>query len=208
VGGFSGAVAPVIGGLIFFSASFGGMPLSIVLWEQGIWGWSALKSGLAIAPGPIVVPFMAFVAAGRMIARYGPARVIVLGAAAFGAGVAWWALAVEVHLNYVSGLLGGMLLAGIGVGLALPTMMSTASSSLPPSSFATGSAVINMIRQTGFALGIAVLVAVLGTRAVHPRRTRASCVPRRLVGNGRNLLRRDRACARPPAAAAPARTTA
>jgi MFS family permease len=153
---------------IFFSASFGGMLLSIVLWEQGIWGWSALKSGLAIAPGPIVVPFIAFVVAGRMIARYGPARVIALGAAAFGAGVAWWALAVEVHPNYVSGLLGGMLLTGIGVGLALPTMMSTASSSLPPPLFATGSAVINMIRQTGFALGIAVLVAVLGTRAAHP----------------------------------------
>jgi MFS family permease len=109
---------------------------------------------------------MAFVAAGRMIARYGPARVIVLGAAAFGAGVAWWALAVEVHPNYVSGLLGGMLLAGIGVGLALPTMMSTASSSLPPSLFATGSAVINMIRQTGFGPRH----CGAGSRLGHPRR--------------------------------------
>ena len=42
-------------------------------------------------------------------------------------------------------------------------MMATASSSLPPPSFATGSGVVNMIRQTGLALGVAVLVAVLGT---------------------------------------------
>jgi hypothetical protein len=45
--------------------------------------------------------------------------------------------------------------------------MATASTSLPPQSFATGSAVINMIRQTGLALGVAVLVAVLGTAANH-----------------------------------------
>ena len=46
-------------------------------------------------------------------------------------------------------------------------MMATASGSLPPPSFATGSAVINMIRQTGLALGVAILVAVLGTSATH-----------------------------------------
>jgi hypothetical protein len=41
--------------------------------------------------------------------------------------------------------------------------MATAASSLPPASFGTGSAVVNMIRQTGIALGVAVLVAVLGS---------------------------------------------
>ena len=69
--------------------------------------------------------------------------------------------------DYVSDVLGGMILTGIGVGLTLPTMMATASSSLPPPSFATGSAVVNMIRQTGLALGVAALVAVLGTAATH-----------------------------------------
>ena len=79
--------------------------------------------------------------------------------------MAWWALAITAQPNYVSGVLGGMILTGIGVGLTLPTMMATASGSLPPPSFATGSAVINMIRQTGLALGVAILVAVLGTAA-------------------------------------------
>jgi EmrB/QacA subfamily drug resistance transporter len=148
---------------IFFSASFGAMLLSIVLWEQSVWGWSALKSGLAIAPGPAMVPLMSFVVAGKLISRYGPAVVIALGSLAFAAGLAWWALAITVEPNYVTGVLGGMLLTGIGVGLTLPTMMATASSSLPPASFATGSAVVNMIRQTGLVLGVAVLVAVLGT---------------------------------------------
>jgi len=56
-----------------------------------------------------------------------------------------------------------MILTGIGVGLTLPTMMATGASSLPPHSFATGSAVVNMLRQIGLAIGVAILIAILGT---------------------------------------------
>ena len=159
---------------IFFSAAFGAMLLSIVLWEQGAWGWSALRAGLAIAPGPLMVPVISFLVAGRLIAPLRPGPVISLGSLAFAAGVAWWALAVTAAPDYVSGVLGGMILTGVGVGLTLPTMMATAAASLPPPSFATGSAVINMIRQTGLALGVAVLVAVLGTGAAAARAPLAS----------------------------------
>jgi EmrB/QacA subfamily drug resistance transporter len=152
---------------VFFSAAFGAMLLSVVLWEQGVWGWSALRAGLAIAPGPLMVPLVAFGVAGRLIGRYGPAMVIALGSVAFAAGVGWWALAMQVQPDYASGALGGMLLTGVGVGLTLPTMMAAGSSSLPPQSFATGSAVINMLRQTGLALGVAILVAVLGNVSYH-----------------------------------------
>ena len=40
--------------------AFGAMLLSLVLWEQNVWGWSALHTGLAIAPGPLMVPLFAF----------------------------------------------------------------------------------------------------------------------------------------------------
>ena len=148
---------------LFFSAAFGAMLLSIVLWEQGPWGWSALRAGLAIAPGPAMVPVVSFLVAGRLIRRFGSAAVIILGSVASAAGRIWWALAITVAPNYVTGVLGGMILGGVGVGLVLPTMMATATSSLPPHAFATGSGVINMIRQTGIALGVALLVAVLGS---------------------------------------------
>src|SRR4051794_7762009 len=35
---------------LLFSAAFGAMLLSIVLWDEEVWGWSALRTGLAIAP--------------------------------------------------------------------------------------------------------------------------------------------------------------
>ena len=145
-----------------FSASFGAMLLSIVLWEQNDWGWSALKAGLAIAPGPIMVPICSFLLAGPLIRRFGPAAVITLGSAVFAGGLAWWAIAIGLEPDYAGSMLGGMLLTGIGVGLTLPTLMATAAGSLPPHSFATGSAAVNMIRQIGLAVGVAVLVVVLG----------------------------------------------
>jgi EmrB/QacA subfamily drug resistance transporter len=148
-----------------FSMAFGGMLLSIVLWEQNAWGWSALRTGLSIAPGPLMVPVFAFLVAGPAIARFGAARVSTVGAVAFAAGISWWALAVGLHPSYAGEVLGGMLLTGVGVGLTLPTYLATATGSLPPASFATGSAVINMLRQIGLAIGIAILVAILGAPA-------------------------------------------
>ena len=145
-----------------FSAAFGAMLLSVVLWEQNAWGWSALRAGLAIAPGPLMVPLFSFLVAGRLIARFGAAVVVAMGSACFAAGVAWWAIAAGPQPDYAGAMLGGMLLTGIGVGLTLPTLMATAAASLPPPSFATGSAVVNMIRQIWLAVGVAVLVAVLG----------------------------------------------
>ena len=65
-----------------------------------------------------------------------------------------------------------MLLTGIGVGLALPTLFATASASLPPARFATGSAVINMARQIGFVVGVAVLVAIVGAPGTAARAAR------------------------------------
>jgi MFS family permease len=112
-----------------------------------------------------MVPLFSFLVAGRLIARFGAGPVVAAGAALFAGGVAWWALAAGTTPDYVGDMLGGMLLTGVGVGLTLPTLMATAASSLPPPSFATGSAVVNMLRQVGLAIGVAALVAVLGTPA-------------------------------------------
>jgi EmrB/QacA subfamily drug resistance transporter len=155
---FSGASAATL----LFSVSFGAMLLSIVLWMQDAWGWSALRTGLGIAPGPIMVPIFSFLITGRLLKRYGPAVVIGLGASVFSLGLIWWALMVQIRPDYLTAL-PGMVVTGMGVGLTLPSLMSTAASSLPPPSFATGTGAVNMLRQVGFAVGVAMLVAVLGS---------------------------------------------
>jgi EmrB/QacA subfamily drug resistance transporter len=148
---------------VLFSVAFGAMVLSRVLWAQDVWHWSALTTGVSIVPGPIMVPLFSFLVAGRLIARFGSGAVIVAGSTIYAAGMAWMAVAAGLQPDYVGDVLGGLLLTGIGVGLTLPTFMATATSSLPSTSFATGSAVVNMLRQVGLAIGVAMLIALLGT---------------------------------------------
>ena len=145
-----------------FSVAFGAMLFSRVLFAQDVWHWSALTTGLSIAPGPLMVPLFAFVVAGPAIRRFGPGPVIAVGSLAFAGGAIWWAVAVTLTPDYVGGVLGGILLTGVGVGLVQPTFMATGAAGLPPQSFATGSGVLNMLRQLGLAVGVAVLIAVLG----------------------------------------------
>ena len=147
---------------LVFSTAFGAMLLSRVLWAQDVWHWSALSTGLSVAPGPLMVPLFGTLA-GRLVPRLGAGPVIAAGCALFSAGAAWFAFAAGARPDYAGEILGGMMLTGIGVGLAMPTFIATGSASLPAHSFATGSAVVNMLRQIGLAIGVAVIIAVLGT---------------------------------------------
>ena len=158
---------------MLFSAAFGAMLLSIILWEQNVWGWSPLKTGLSFAPGPLMVPLFSFLVTGRLVARFGAAAVTTAGSLLFATGVAWWALAIGLQPEYAGSVLGGALLTGAGVGLTLPTYLSTAAASLPPHAFATGSAVVNMLRQVGLAVGVAILVAIIGSETDPARLLRA-----------------------------------
>jgi MFS family permease len=67
--------------------------------------------------------------------------------------------------NYAATFLAPFLLGGMGVGLAIPSITGVATAALPPTRFATGTALVGMSRQIGAALGVAVLVAIVGTPA-------------------------------------------
>jgi MFS family permease len=56
-----------------------------------------------------------------------------------------------------------LILTGIGVGLTLPTLSSAAVHGLPPNRFAVGSAVNQTVRQLGSVLGVALVIALLGS---------------------------------------------
>jgi EmrB/QacA subfamily drug resistance transporter len=145
-----------------YSAAFGAMLLSVALWEQTAWGWSALKTGLAIAPGPLLVPITSLLVAGRLIARFGAAPVVTAGIFFFIMGLVFWATLIGQEPNALFVMM-GMIPTGIGVGLTFPTLMGIGAAGLPPSAFATGSGVINMIRQAALAVGVAIFVAIVGS---------------------------------------------
>ncbi|WP_327422581.1 DHA2 family efflux MFS transporter permease subunit [Streptomyces sp. NBC_01230] len=147
---------------LLFSVAFAAMLLTSVLWCQQVWGYSAIRTGLAIAPGPLVVPVLA-VTSGPVVRRFGAGRTAAVGCLLFAVGLGWWAVALDTAPHYAAGLLPGMLITGIGVGFALPTLVGAAAAALPPTRFATGSAVTTMARQTGSVLGVALMVTLLAT---------------------------------------------
>jgi EmrB/QacA subfamily drug resistance transporter len=149
---------------LLFAIAFAAALLSVVLYLQQVWHYSPIRTGLAVAPGPMMVPVVAALAH-RLAARVPIGVVVAAGCLALGGGSLMIAASVGRDPAYASALLPGWLVGGIGVGLALPSILSAATSDLPPAEAATGSGVISMNRQIGTAIGVSLIVAVLGTPA-------------------------------------------
>ncbi len=146
---------------LLYSMGFFALLLGNILFLTGVWHYSILMAGLAITPGPLVVAVVAG-PAGRLAARYGFRPVLLTGFAFFAAGLAWYVTRIGLRHDYLGVWLPGTLIVGLGIGLTFPVLSAAAVSSLHPARFAVGSAVNQTARQVGGAIGVAVLVVILG----------------------------------------------
>jgi hypothetical protein len=155
---FSGSFAASI----LYYAGFGAFVLSSVEFLTGVWHYSAVEAGLAIAPGPLMVlPFARLVAPRLTFLLGGPGRVAVIGCFVNALAQALWLWRIQVGPAYLTHLLPAQMLGGAGVGLAIPSLLGAGSASLTPARFGTGSGILNTGRQVGTVLGVAGLVAIL-----------------------------------------------
>ncbi len=155
---FSGTFAASI----LYYAAFGAFVLNSVEFLTGVWHYSAIRAGLAIGPGPLMVLPFAQVVAPRLAGRLGgPGRVAVIGCLVNAGAMALWLAQIQAQPAYLTHLLPAQLLGGAGVGLAIPSLLAAGSLSLSPDRFGTGSGILNMARQVGTVLGVAALVAIL-----------------------------------------------
>ena len=150
---------------VFLWAGFAALLVSNALFLTETWRLSILEAGLALAPGPILTAPAAALSP-RLGARFGPALVGTLGAIMFGLAGLWLATQLGQDSEYVSAFLPAQMLAGIGVGLTIPTLVAIALAELPPTRLSTGTAVYATFRQIGTAFGVALWVATLGTSSV------------------------------------------
>jgi EmrB/QacA subfamily drug resistance transporter len=151
--------------LFVFYIGFAIFLLSVVLFLQGEWHYSVVRSGMAIAPGPATAAVCA-VNAGRIQARFGRLAPAMAGTLCMAVAAGYWMLFSGGAPDYVAGFLPGMLIGGISAGLTQAPLFAAAGT-LPPDRATTGSAVLNMGRQVGSAFGVAVVVVILGPGAVH-----------------------------------------
>jgi MFS family permease len=149
---------------VLFFGGFGAMLLAGVLFLTSVWHEDVLTAGLMLSPGPAMATLFS-VPSARLGGRVGYRIPGIVGAALFAVGSAWWITQTGDAPAYASEYLPGMIIGGAGVGLVIPTLTGAGAASLPAERFATGAAVLTMGRQIGAALGVSVLVAVLGTTA-------------------------------------------
>jgi len=144
-----------------YAMAFFAVLLGNILFLTEVWHYSITRAGLAVTPGPLVVAVVSGFA-GRTAARIGFRAVLVPGSACFAAALGWFALRVGAEPAYLTQWLPGTLLMGLGIGLSFPVLSAAAVSSLPAARFGVGSAVNQTARQVGGAIGVAILVAILG----------------------------------------------
>lgn len=154
---------------LLFCVAFGAILPSVVLRLESYAGFSPLATGFAVAPGPLMVPIFAVI--GQRLTRHVPVGVVVsLGNALVGVGAVVMAVSATDEVSYAADLLPGWLIVGMGVGFALPILLASATVDLPPARVSTGSAIVNTSRQLGYVVGVAMLVAILGTLAASDAR--------------------------------------
>jgi EmrB/QacA subfamily drug resistance transporter len=123
--------------------------------------------------------------AGRYMLRVGSDRIAAAGYAVSAVGAVWMALAATEQ-SY-PGLLPGILGLGVGLALATSAVTTTAIHDVPPGRLGVASALPNISRYTGGALGAAVMGAVLTASLPAPvaaATTRVGPGGRELVAEG------------------------
>jgi EmrB/QacA subfamily drug resistance transporter len=146
--------------ILIFTGAFSAVFLSVSLWLGTAAGFGPLQAGLALVPGPLAVPLFAALTQ-RWAGGAPPRYVVSAGLAVFGLGSLL--LALQGGAQYATDVLPGWVVIGAGIGIAMPTLIGAATAELSPAEAATGSAVVNTARQAGYALGVAGLVAILGS---------------------------------------------
>ena len=144
---------------VLFSMGFIGMWLLNTFWLQAVWGYSVALSGLATMPGPASAAFVAPFA-GKYADRFGHSRVLFVGSVMLAGGTLGLALTLPDSPEYLTHYLPWMLITGVGVGLSISTLSSSATAFLRPAQLAMGSALNNTFRQVGTALGAALSLAI------------------------------------------------
>ena len=137
------------------SGSMFALFLYLTLYLQNFLGHSPTEAGLRYLPMTVAV-FLVAPIAGALLSRVQARVMISLGLVGAGAGLMLMA-GVDATDDW-TGLLGGFIVAGAGIGLLNPAIADVAVSVVPKEQSGMASGINDTFRQVGVALGVAVSV--------------------------------------------------
>jgi len=138
-----------------------GMFFFLTLFQQTVWGYSALKTGVAYLPMTAMIMLMSGVSA-QLVNRIG-ARPILLAGSTVAAGGMFWLSRITEHSTYVSGLLGPELLTAAGLGMLFMPLTLVALAKVRERDSGLAASLPNVGQQVGGAIGLALLGTVAWT---------------------------------------------
>ena len=155
------AIANVVGTL-WAAAMFAWFFIS-ALYLQLVLGYSALQVGLAFLPANIIMAVLSVGASAKLVSRYGLRVPLAAGLFVAAAGLALFARA-PVDGSFGIDVLPGMMLLGIGAGIAFNPVLLAAMGDVAPNESGLASGVVNTSFMMGGSLGLAVLASVAAAR--------------------------------------------
>ena len=158
-----------------------GMFFFLTVFVQAVWGYSALKTGVAYLPMMAAILAMSAVSA-RLVTRIG-ARPLLIAGSATAAGGMFWLSRISEHSQYATGLLGPILVAGTGLGMLFMPLAVVALSRVQPAVAGAASSLLNTGQQVGGAIGLAVLGTVAWATVAHSVRSQAAAEAARRAGH-------------------------
>jgi EmrB/QacA subfamily drug resistance transporter len=156
------AVVGIIGLLVAVSVGYWSVLIYLPLFLQETFGWTSGTAGLALMAATL--PMLALPAiGGRLALHCGLRRLFAIGLAAMALGNLLLAAACLCPGGFARLALAlvGMACIGSGAALAHPQLSGAIVAQMPPDQAGMASAMTITARQAGFAVGIAVLGAVL-----------------------------------------------
>ncbi len=152
------------GVLTLTTFSLYGSVFLLIQYFQFVLGYSPLKAGVLAMPVAIGL-MVTSPNAPRLVNRWGTKWVVVMGLCIIAVGLLFYG-SDTVMSSFVGGAI-VRLLFGVGVGFTSAPATESIMGSLPPSRAGVGSAINDTTRQTGGALGVAVLGSVFLERYHH-----------------------------------------
>ena len=149
-------------GVLWAAAMFAWFFLS-ALYMQLVLGYSPLEVGLAFLPANLIMALFSLGISAKLVMRFGIRRPLAVGLAFAACGLLLFSRASE-HGHFLSDILPGMLLLGVGAGVAFNPVLLAAMSDVGPSESGLASGVVNTAFMMGGALGLAVLASLASWR--------------------------------------------
>jgi EmrB/QacA subfamily drug resistance transporter len=140
-----------------------GMFFLCTLYVQRVLGWDALEIGVGFLPVTLVMGVMSLRFSDRAVARYGAQPALLGGTVLAAVGLLLFVFS-PVDGVYLLHILPGMLLLGLGMGVAFPALMAIAMSEVAPEDAGIASGLVGTTAEAGGALGLAVLATLADHR--------------------------------------------